>query len=104
MKEGDDSPKPGGINKKLHKILSLKNQLGLHARAAAALVNIANRFESDIQIVYNGETANCKSIMGILMLSAPFGAEIEIIVEGEDATQALQEIEQLIENRFGEPE
>ncbi len=104
MKEGDDSPKPGGNSKRQSKILTLKNQLGLHARAAAALVNVANRFSSDIQMQYNRETANCKSIMGILMLSAPFGAEIEFVAEGEDAVQALKEIEQLIENRFGEPE
>ncbi len=104
MKEGDDSPKPDGSNIKLQRVLTLKNQLGLHARAAAALVNVANRFNSDIQISYNNETANCKSIMGILMLSAPFGAEILLMIEGDDAGQALKEIEQLIENRFGEPE
>lgn len=104
MKEGDDSPKPDSKIKRVNKILTLKNQLGLHARAAAALVNVANRFSSDIQIIYNKEVANCKSIMGILMLSAPFGAEIEIIAEGDDAQAALSEIEQLIENRFGEPE
>ena len=104
MKESEDSPKPGGDSKKIRKILTLKNQLGLHARAAAALVNTANRFKSDIQIQYNEETANCKSIMGILMLSAPFGAEIEIIIEGDDASQALRDIENLIDNRFGEPE
>jgi phosphocarrier protein len=104
MKESDDSPKPGGEERKIRKVLTLKNQLGLHARAAAALVNIATKFRSDIQIQYNDETANCKSIMGILMLSAPFGAEIEIIIEGDDALQAMREIESLIENRFGEPE
>ncbi len=104
MKEGDDSPKPGGSNRRVQKSLTIKNQLGLHARAAAALVNVANRFTSDIQISYNDETANCKSIMGILMLSAPFGADILLTIEGEDAEQASREIEQLIENRFGEPE
>ncbi|MGB9598964.1 MAG: HPr family phosphocarrier protein [Myxococcota bacterium] len=104
MKEGDDSPKPDGNRMKINKVLTLKNQLGLHARAAAALVNVATRFNSDIQIQYNDETANCKSIMGILMLSAPFGAEVELTIEGDDAPQALREIENLIENRFGEPE
>ncbi|MCX7957491.1 MAG: HPr family phosphocarrier protein [Deltaproteobacteria bacterium] len=103
MKESDDSPKPGS-SRKVSRTLTLKNQLGLHARAAAALVNVANRFSSDIQIFYNNETANCKSIMGILMLSAPFGAEIELVAEGDDALQALREIEQLVENRFGEAE
>ncbi|MCX7944872.1 MAG: HPr family phosphocarrier protein [Deltaproteobacteria bacterium] len=104
MLECDDSPKPDGSSKKLIKTLTLKNQLGLHARAAAALVNTANKFVSDIQIHYNNETANCKSIMGILMLSAPLGAEIQFVIEGEDAHQALHEIERLIENKFGEPE
>jgi phosphocarrier protein len=104
MKEGDDSPKPDANCRRIRKVLTLKNQLGLHARAAAALVNVANRFTSDIQIQYNNETANGKSIMGILMLSAPFGAEIELIIEGDDAIEALKEIENLIENRFGEPE
>lgn len=104
MKEGEDSPKPDGGGTKVSKVLTLKNQLGLHARAAAALVNVANKFVSDIQIHYNNDIANCKSIMGILMLSAPFGAEIKITIEGEDAVEALKEIEELIENRFGEPE
>ena len=71
MKESEDSPKPGGDSKTIRKVLVLKNQLGLHARAAAALVNTANRFKSDIQIQYNEETANCKSIMGCLLYTSP---------------------------------
>ncbi len=104
MKEDEDSPKHQQNSMSIHKVLTLKNQLGLHARAAAALVNIANKFQSDIQIRYNNETANCKSIMGILMLAAPFGAEIELFIEGSDSEDAMRDIEQLIENRFGEPE
>lgn len=104
MKEDDDLPNPDRQSRSIYKVLTLKNQLGLHARAAASLVNAASKYRSDIHIRYNNETANCKSIMGILMLSAPFGAEIELFIEGEDSEEAFRDIERLIENRFGEPE
>ncbi len=78
------------------------NRLGLHARAAAQLVQTANRFRSDITIGKDGMEVNGKSIMGILMLAAPKGSQISVTVSGEDANQALEALGQLINDGFGE--
>lgn len=81
---------------------TIKNRLGLHARASARLVQTANRFRSEVFISKEGEEVNGKSIMGILMLAAPIGAKIEIRVSGDDAEAAFAAISQLIEDKFGE--
>ncbi len=81
---------------------TIKNRLGLHARAAALLVKTANRFVSDILIEKDGLEVNGKSIMGILMLAAAKGTRITLKVEGKDATEALLSLGRLIENKFGE--
>jgi phosphocarrier protein len=78
------------------------NRLGLHARAAAQLVQTANRFSSDINLIKDDIEVNGKSIMGILLLAAPQGTEIAVIVEGDDETQAMDVIAELIEAGFGE--
>jgi len=78
------------------------NRLGLHARAAAQLVQTANRFLSDVTIVKDGNEVNGKSIMGLLMLAAPQGSHITVKVSGEDAAEALRIIGVLIKNGFGE--
>lgn len=80
----------------------IRNRLGLHARAAALLVKIANRFTSEILIEKDGMEVNAKSIMGILMLAASKGSKITLKVEGKDSIQALQVLGELIENKFGE--
>jgi phosphocarrier protein HPr len=79
------------------------NALGLHARAAAQLVKIANRYKSEVFIECEGQTVNAKSIMGVLMLAAGQGMKVKIRCVGEDAPQCLEELRQLIANRFGEP-
>ena len=84
------------------KELTLINKLGLHARAAAKFVSLASGFESEITISRNGKTVNGKSIMGVMMLAASCGTTIEINANGNDAEQALQQIEQLVQDRFGE--
>lgn len=84
------------------KTLPIINKLGLHARAAAKLVTTASRFSSNITVAHNGQTVNGKSIMGIMMLAAAKGSEINITVDGEDEDEALQAIWELVENRFGE--
>ncbi len=84
------------------KELTLINKLGLHARAAAKFVNLASGFESEITISRNGKTVNGKSIMGVMMLAASCGTTIEVNAAGNDAEQALQQIEQLVQDRFGE--
>jgi phosphocarrier protein HPr len=80
----------------------IQNRNGLHARPAAMLVKISSRFRSEIWIEKDGERVNGKSIMGLMMLAAGKGSKLSIIAEGADCDRALQEIQQLIENRFGE--
>ncbi|MEZ4600460.1 MAG: HPr family phosphocarrier protein [Syntrophotaleaceae bacterium] len=81
---------------------TIKNRLGLHARAAALLVQTASNFRSDIIVTKDGEEVSGKSIMGILMLAAPQGSRIEIAACGEDAGEALAAIGKLIDDGFGE--
>ena len=81
---------------------TIRNRLGLHARAAALLVKTANRFVSEITIEKDGLEVNGKSIMGILMLAASRGSKITLKVEGKDAAQAIKTLGDLIENKFGE--
>ena len=81
---------------------TIRNRLGLHARAAALLVKTANRFTSEITLEKDGLEVNGKSIMGILMLAASKGTRITLKVEGKDAALAMETLGQLIENRFGE--
>lgn len=88
----------------IRKQLTIINKLGLHARAASKLVATASRFASSILINRNGQTADAKSIMSLLMLAASKGTELEFIISGNDAEEALQHIEALINNRFDEGE
>ena len=80
------------------------NQLGLHARAAAKLVQTASAYSSDISVLYNSKKVSAKSIMGIMMLAASRGTTIEIVASGKDEQEALYALESLIVDRFGEPE
>ena len=88
----------------LSKVFMIKNKLGLHARAAAMFVRLSNRFSSDIKLIKDGYEVNGKSILGILSLAAIKGSELKIVTAGEDAEEALGEIEKLIESGFGEEE
>ncbi len=79
------------------------NRLGMHARAAAKFVGLASQFRSDVFVSRKGREVNGKSIMGVMMLAAAKGTEVEIRTEGaEDAQQALDALCELIANRFGE--
>ena len=80
------------------------NKLGLHARAAAKLVNLASQFKSEITVTRNGQDVNGKSIMGIMMLAAGKGSKLQLAADGTDEQQALTALRALIENRFGEDE
>ena len=84
--------------------LTIINKLGLHARAAARFVQTASAFECEVQVVYGNKQINGKSIMGVMMLAAGNGASIDIIVSGRDENAALDKLEELILNRFGEHE
>ena len=88
----------------IRKELEIRNKLGLHARASAKLVQCANRFDSDIRVERCGQSVNGKSIMGIMMLAASQGTSVEIEATGADEQAAIEAIEQLIRDRFGEPE
>jgi len=78
--------------------LTVKNKQGLHARPAALFVQIANKFDSRIIVRRSKEAVNGKSIMGILTLGAEKGSQIWIEIEGDDAQQAMQELEKIITN------
>ena len=86
------------------KQITIINKLGLHARAAAKFVSLASSFASNIQVTRDGKTVNGKSIMGVMMLAASQNSQITVSAEGEDEKQALEKIQQLIANRFGEEE
>jgi phosphocarrier protein HPr len=81
---------------------TIRNRLGLHARAAALLVKTANRFVSEVTLEKDGLEVNGKSIMGILMLAASKGSKITLKVNGKDSVQALQTLGRLFEDKFGE--
>ncbi len=86
----------------IHKELLIINRLGLHARAAAKFVSTAHRFTSSIQVERNGQRVNGKSIMGVMMLAASQGSQIELLVDGKDEAEAVKALEQLLADRFGE--
>jgi len=84
--------------------LTIINKLGLHARAAAKLVGIAGQFESRIVLVKDGREADAKSIMSVMMLAASQGTELNVRIEGDDASEAWGALLSLVQNRFDEPE
>jgi phosphocarrier protein HPr len=85
-------------------VLKINNRLGLHARASAKLTKLASAFSSEVHLSRNGRRVNAKSIMGVMMLAAGLGAEIELEVEGADEVQAAEAIAALVNDRFGEGE
>ncbi|GAK52753.1 phosphocarrier protein HPr [Candidatus Moduliflexus flocculans] len=85
------------------RVATIKNELGLHARAAAQFVQTANKFRAEITVSKDGEEVNGKSILNLMMLAAPIGSEILLKADGEDALEMLESLLRLIENKFGEP-
>lgn len=89
----------------MHSIeIIITNKLGLHARAAAKLTQLAGRFGSDIFIARGSQRVNAKSIMGVMMLAAGMGVTVKIDAKGADAELALAEIQALFTDKFGELE
>lgn len=86
----------------LSKELTIKNKLGMHARAAAKFVNLAATFNSTIEVERGSRKVNGKSIMGVMMLAASKGSVVTIYTDGEDELEAMQGLEALIAKRFGE--
>ena len=82
--------------------MEITNRLGLHARAAAKLVHVTGRFSSQVKIQKDGEEVDAKSILGILLLAAAQGSQIVVRCDGEDESEAMEAVAELIANRFDE--
>lgn len=82
----------------------ISNKLGLHARASAKLTKLAGSFASEVHLSRNGRRVNAKSIMGVMMLAAGMGTEIEVEVDGADEAAAMDALLALINAKFGEGE
>lgn len=82
--------------------MEIQNRLGLHARAAVKLVNLASLFRSDIKITRGGEVVDGKSLLGILLLAAGRGTVISVRAEGEDEGPAIEAMQELIDRKFDE--
>ncbi len=82
--------------------LTIQNKLGLHTRAAAKLVDLTKRFESQVELTYRERTVDSKSIMGVITLGAQKDDVVEVLIDGADEKDALQAIEVLVNNKFGE--
>lgn len=84
------------------KTVVVENKTGLHARPAALFVQTANKYESKIVIEAEGKSVNAKSIMGVMSLAVSCGTEIMICADGKDEEEAIKELTELIESKFGE--
>lgn len=82
--------------------MEITNRLGLHARAAAKLVHVTGRFSSQVKIQKDGEEVDAKSILGILLLAAAQGSTIVVRCDGDDESEAMQAVSELVANRFDE--
>lgn len=79
------------------------NDLGLHARAATKLVQLASKFPCEVQLSHQGQSANAKSVMGVLLLCGSKGTVVEVTASGAQADECVKAIGELIASRFGEP-
>ena len=86
----------------VEKNVVVKNRAGIHARPAASIVKIANRFSCDIKIKKDDDEINAKSIMGIITLAAAYRTELTVIADGDDEQAAVEAIYALFENKFEE--
>ena len=84
--------------------LIIKNRTGLHARPAATFVEIADRYEADVELTFQEVTVNAKSIIGVLSLGIGKGDQVNLKIDGPDEKEAMAALVEIIENRFGETE
>jgi phosphocarrier protein len=84
------------------RVCTIQNKLGLHLRAAAAFVKVAERFKSDVSLERDGTRANGKSIIALVTLAASLGTQVKIVADGPDADEAVGALATLVEDRFGE--
>ena len=96
----DPSPRPGAAA--LTRFVTVTNKRGLHARAAAKFVMLAENFAASVDVVRDGQSVSARSIMGLMMLGAGHGAVIELRAEGWDAKEALDALAALVESGFDE--
>jgi phosphocarrier protein len=82
--------------------ITIINKLGLHARAAAKLVGVAARFQCEIKLIHGSKEVNGKSILGVMMLAAAKGTELEFTADGPDEVEALDALQALVERYFDE--
>ncbi len=87
---------------KISKKLEIKNKLGLHARAAALLVQTVNRFAAEVKISKGGQVVDARSIIGVLTLGAAKGSKVRVEARGKDAEESVRAIEEIFENNFHE--
>ncbi len=99
METKDTAPQTG---KQLTKELVVNNKMGIHARPAAMIVRITNKFKADVFVEKDEEQVNGKSIMGLMMLAAGPGSKLTVHAHGNDASQALAELETLLKRKFDE--
>jgi phosphocarrier protein len=86
----------------VHATLKIVNKAGLHARASTKFVQMANKYRSNVTVRKDSQDVNGKSIMGILLLVAALDSEISISCDGDDATDCLEALSNLVRNKFGE--
>ena len=89
-------------SKQFTKELVVHNKMGIHARPAAMIVRITNKFKADVFVEKDEEQVNGKSIMGLMMLAAGKGSKVKFLATGDDAPQMLTELEQLFVRKFDE--
>jgi len=88
----------------IKKNITVSNKLGLHARASAKLTQLASRFQSAVWIAKGARRVNAKSIMGVMMLAAGIGSNVELETDGPDEADAMAALEKLFADKFGEGE
>ncbi|WP_370931557.1 HPr family phosphocarrier protein [Bartonella sp. DGB1] len=86
------------------KILTITNKLGLHARASAKFVRVCEKFSAEVTVEKDGQIVVGRSLLGLMMLAAGRGSQINISATGDDAAEVLNSLTELITNKFGEPE
>lgn len=89
-------------NSPVRRVFEIKNRLGLHARAAVQVVQLAGKYEAELSVTKDGQTVNGKSIIGLMMLAAAKGQEIEVEAEGPQAQEAMDALGELIDRCFDE--
>ncbi|NVK56909.1 MAG: HPr family phosphocarrier protein [Alteromonadaceae bacterium] len=89
---------------RVERTLTIVNKLGLHARAATQLVQLANQFDAQITLVKGEQHANANSVLGLMLMESHQGEQVEVISEGPDAEAAMDAVESLIAGRFNEAE